>query len=72
LLSIAVSMMLLTGCAAVHSSGVPPLVSYPKEFQARAAKALQKLDPEGRDTIGVLVKDYGQLRDAIRAQAKAR
>jgi hypothetical protein len=67
LLSIAASTMLLTGCATVRSSGCPPLVTYPKQFQARAANAVKGLDAEERETVGVLVKDYGQLRDGCRA-----
>lgn len=59
--------MLLTGCNATISS-CPPLASYPREFQARAAAELRRLPKDS--AIGGLVTDYGKFRDACRAIEK--
>lgn len=64
---IALSTMLLAGCATAHSSRVtcPPLVTYPPEFQRRAAAELDAL-PAG-SAVGQMIVDYGRHRDACRA-----
>lgn len=59
---LAVSAMLLSNCQT--ASGCPPLTSYSKAFQSKAAGELAKL-PDGSPTKQ-LVSDYGRLRDACR------
>lgn len=63
LLSIALPTTLLTGCNQASSSGCPPLVTYPVDFQKKAAQELRAAG----GNVQVLVTDYGQLRDACRA-----
>lgn len=65
--SIALSTMLLAGCATAHSSRAPcpALATYPPDMQRRAADELAAL-PAG-SAVGIMVVDYGKLRDACRA-----
>jgi len=44
------------------SSACPPLVTYSKEFQQKAAQEL----PKAGENVQVLVNDYGNLRQACR------
>lgn len=63
-LSLAATMTLLTGCNPVDFEPFcPTLVKYPKEFQARVAKAWPRIPPEAR----TMLTDYSKLRDACRA-----
>lgn len=63
LLSIALPTTLLTGCNQASSSGCPPLVTYPADFQKQAAQELRAAGGK----VQTLVTDYGKLRDACRA-----
>lgn len=55
--------ILLSSCM---TSGCPPLTTYPKEFQKKAADEIDRL-PSGSPTKQ-LVSDYGKLRDACRVK----
>lgn len=66
LLSIASLPMLLGGCVRATFKACPPLVTYSKQFQARAADELDALKPGAR--IGTMIVDYGKLRDACRVK----
>lgn len=58
--------MLLTGCGgAVSNAGLPPLVVYSPEEQARAADSLEALPRES--VLRRMIEDYGTLRTMIRA-----
>lgn len=59
--------MWLTSCATVGSEIVvcPPITEYTEAFQMRAADEIERL-ADG-SAILVLIQDYGQLRDRIRA-----
>ena len=58
--------LLLTGCGgAVSNAGLPPLVVYAPEEQARAADSLEAL-PQGA-VLRRMIEDYGTLRAMIRA-----
>lgn len=63
--SIALPMMLLTGCAGGISS-LPPLVEYSKDFQLKAAVELESIKIT-HPYVSILTVDYGKLRDQIRA-----
>lgn len=69
-LSAAILMTLLSGCATVGSNTTfvtrcPPLTSYSKATQRKAAEDLRKLPPGS--PVRDLVSDYGRLRDACRS-----
>lgn len=64
-LSIAILSAPLTACATAPSSGCPPLVTYPREFQAKAMAEYERL-PLG-SSLKILITDYGKMRDACRA-----
>lgn len=55
--------MALSSCV---TSGCPPLTTYSKEFQQKAAIEIDRL-PTGSPTKQ-LVSDYGKLRDACRVK----
>lgn len=60
--------MWLAGCATETSDRrtiCPPIVSYPAEFQARAANELDQLPDQS--AVAVLVTDYSKMRSACRA-----
>lgn len=57
--------MLLNGCAEVISR-CPPLTTYSREFQSRAADELDRLPPQS--PVATMVVDYGKLRDACRVK----
>lgn len=62
-LSVASIALLLSGCsAATFKTRCPPLVSYSRDFQSRAADALAKAPAE----VAELVADYSKMRDACR------
>lgn len=61
---------LLIGCGVVGSSCTtstecPPLVTYSKEFQAKAAEQYEAL-PKG-SPVKTMITDYSKTRDACRA-----
>lgn len=58
-----------TACSSVRYE-CPPLASYSQSFQAKAASELEAL-PSGSN-VGTLVTDYGKMRNACRAMAKAK
>jgi hypothetical protein len=65
--------LLLSGCQEELSVMCPALARYSAEFQHQAAADTDRAikdNPRARDTIGVLVADYGKLRDACRALNK--
>ena len=64
--SIASLTIPLAGCATANSSrtACPPLVTYPPDFQRRAAGELQALPPGS--AIGRMIVNYGRHRDACR------
>ena len=57
----------LIGCETVRSSTVvcPSIVEYTEAFQMRGASEIERL-AEG-SAILVLIQDYSQLRDRVRA-----
>lgn len=69
LATIAVTAVLLTGCATGGSDIRPAMcgwvVEYTPAAQARAADELDLLPPDG--ALRVLIEDYGELRTRIRA-----
>jgi len=52
------------GCQSTGRSCGPPLISYSKEFQQRAAKELRALPKDS--AVSDLVVDYSKVRKAIR------
>jgi hypothetical protein len=61
------------GCATVDSDGsgtgaCPPVVSYSREFQARAAEELDLL-PEG-SAIAEMMSDYAVMREQAQAACR--
>ena len=65
-LSIAAGISLLLGACTVTLAGCPPLTTYSKEFQTRAAAQLRALP--SASPIAILVTDYGKIRDACRVK----
>ena len=59
--------MWLTSCATGSSEIVvcPPIIEYTEAFQMEAAEELAGLPSDS--AVLVLVQDYGQLRDRVRA-----
>lgn len=64
---LAIVTSLLAGCATALSDGAscPPVVSYSREFLARAADELDRL-PSG-SAIEQMLADYQVMRDQVRA-----
>jgi hypothetical protein len=63
-LSIALLTTLLGSCGTViFSVRCPPLATYDKKFQAKAADELEKAGPN----VQTMMTDYGKHRDACRA-----
>jgi hypothetical protein len=58
--------MLTSGCAMASSNICPREVEYSAETQRRAADELQALPRDGI-VRGVMMPDYGRLRDQVRA-----
>lgn len=59
----AISSLALAACN-TPGGGCPPLVSYSKEQQARAADELRALPWDSQ--LGRMMIDYGKTRDACR------
>jgi hypothetical protein len=59
----------MSGSPVIVKTWCPPLTSYSKETQRKAARELEKLGDDA--ATAKFVTDYGKLRDACRA-AKAR
>lgn len=65
-LGLALLMLSTAGCATVPSSACPREVEYSAEQQKRAAEELAGLPRDGM-VRGVMMPDYGRLRDQARA-----
>ena len=66
-MALALLTMSIAGCATASSNGACPReVEYSAEQQVRAAGELQALPREGM-VRGVMMPDYGRLRDQSRA-----
>jgi hypothetical protein len=67
--------MALSSCAAAPvvavSGACPNLPEYSKDLLNQAADEVEKL-PEGSIIGGVLLPDYGRMRDAVRVCIKER
>lgn len=62
----ALLLMLLAGCATGSSSVVcPQEVRYTRQQQTAAAIELDRLGPDSM--LGVMIADYGRLRNQVRA-----
>lgn len=64
-----IATLFLSGCAAAGSNhrACPPVVEYPRTFQARAAAEVEALPPGS--AIEVMLADYAVLRAQARACA---
>ena len=72
---LAITTILLSGCATVGSDGsgpraCPPVVEYSREFQARAAEELPVLTEDS--AIGEMLSDYAVMRKQARACKQTR
>lgn len=65
----AIATIFLSGCAAAGSDhgACPPIVGYPRAFQARVAAEVEALPPSA--AIEVMLADYAVLRAQARACA---
>ena len=68
---LALLTMSIAGCATAVSSACPREVDYSAEQQQRAADELAALPRDGM-VRGVMMPDYGRLRDQTRACRSAR
>ncbi|HZX86732.1 MAG TPA: hypothetical protein VFF19_24390, partial [Reyranella sp.] len=69
LMALALLTMSIAGCATAVSSACPREVEYTAEQQRQAADELTALPRDGV-VRGVLMPDYGRLRDQTRACRK--
>lgn len=63
-LLIGLTLLMLQACSTKVVSDCPPIVTYPKDFQDKAA-AEMKAAPEGA-ALPVMIADYGKLRKILR------
>jgi hypothetical protein len=68
-MALALLTMSIAGCATAVSSACPREVEYTAEQQRQAADELSSLPREGM-VRGVMMPDYGRLRDQSRACRK--
>jgi hypothetical protein len=71
LVALALLTLSIAGCATAPSEACPREVEYSAEQQSRAADELSTLPRDGM-VRGVMMPDYGRLRDQARACRGAR
>jgi len=71
LAGLVIATSLLVGCATALSDGAPcpPVVSYSREFLARAADEVEQLPPGS--AVEQILADYQVMRDQAKACARS-